>query len=81
MCLAVPMQISAIDQLSARCEARGTERDVSLFLLQDDLPVIGDFVMVSMGRALRKVSPEDAHLTWELLDQILDHSSGQAGLV
>lgn len=71
MCLAFPMRITAVDGLSARCEARGIYRDVSLFMLQDDLPVIGEFVMVSVGQAVRKVSPEDARLSWELYDLIL----------
>lgn len=71
MCLAYPMQITAIDGLSAHCEARGIERDISLFMLQDEPPGIGDYVMVSLGQAVRKVSPEDARLSWELYDQIL----------
>ncbi len=74
MCLAIPMQITAVNGLTARCEARGTEREVSLFLLQDELPILGDFVMISMSQAVRKVSPEDARLTWELLDQVLAQS-------
>lgn len=71
MCLAYPMQITAIDGLSAHCEARGVKRDVSLFMLRDEPPAIGDFVMVSLGQAVRRVSPEDARLSWELFDQIL----------
>ncbi len=71
MCLAYPMQITAIDGLSAHCEARGVERDVSLFMLRDEPPAVGDFVMVSLGQAVRRVSPEDARLSWELFDQIL----------
>lgn len=71
MCLAYPMQITAIDGLSARCEARGIEREISLFMLQDEPPGIGDYVMVSLGQAVRKVSAEDARLSWELYDQIL----------
>jgi len=76
MCLAYPMQITTIDGLSAHCEARGVERDVSLFMLRDDLPAIGDFVMVSLGQAVRRVSPEDARLSWELFDQILGAAPG-----
>jgi len=74
MCLAYPMQITAIDGLSAHCEARGVERDVSLFMLRDEPPAVGDFVMVSLGQAVRQVSPEDARLSWELFDQILGTS-------
>ncbi len=71
MCLAIPMCITAIDGLNARCEARGIFRDISLFMLMDDPPAIGDFVMVSVGQAVRKVSPEDAALSWEMYDLIL----------
>jgi hydrogenase expression/formation protein HypC len=71
MCLAIPMCITAVDGFSARCEARGVYRDISLFMLQDDPPIIGDFVMVSVGQAVRKVSPEDARLSWEMYDLIL----------
>jgi hydrogenase maturation factor len=30
------MQIKAVDGFTARCEAKGVERDVSLFMMQDD---------------------------------------------
>jgi hydrogenase expression/formation protein HypC len=71
MCLAIPMCITEVDGLNARCEARGAYRDISLFMLQDDLPCVGDFVMVSNGQAVRRVSPEEARLSWELWDLIL----------
>ncbi len=71
MCLAIPMCITSVDGLNARCEARGVFRDISLFMLQDDPPEIGEFVMVSVGQAVRKISPEDARLSWELYDLIL----------
>ena len=71
MCLAIPMCITEVDGLNARCEARGAYRDISLFMLQDDMPYVGDFVMVSNGQAVRRVSPEEARLSWELWDLIL----------
>ena len=37
VCLGIPMQVVAIDGYLARCTAKGVERDVSLFLLQDEL--------------------------------------------
>jgi hydrogenase expression/formation protein HypC len=77
MCLAIPMQIIAVDGLSARCEARGIEREISLFMLQDEPPAIGDYVMVSVGQAVRKVSEEDARLSWELYDLILAETPNQ----
>ena len=72
MCLGIPMQIVAIDGYNARCEAKGVEREVSLFMLQDDTVAVGDHVMVHVGYALQKLSAQEARSTWELLDQIVD---------
>jgi hydrogenase expression/formation protein HypC len=72
MCLGIPMQIVAIDGYNARCEAKGVEREVSLFMLQDDTVAVGDHVMVHVGYALQKLSAQEAQSTWELLDQIVD---------
>ncbi len=74
MCLAIPMQIETIDGFTARCQAKGVWRDVSLFMMQDEPPVVGDFVMVHVGYAIQKIAESDARTTWELLDQILEES-------
>jgi hydrogenase expression/formation protein HypC len=73
MCLGVPMQITAIDGLMARCQAKGVEREVSLFLLQDQTVVPGDFVMVHVGYAIQTMAPSAARSAWELLDEMLAH--------
>ena len=70
MCLAVPMQIKHVDGLDARCTVKGVERQVSLYMLQDDPPSIGDWVLIHVGYALQVVSAEDARETWDLLDQL-----------
>ena len=74
MCLAIPMQIESIDGFTARCQAKGVWRDVSLFMMQDALPAVGDFVMVHVGYAIQKVTESDARTAWQLLDQILEES-------
>jgi hydrogenase expression/formation protein HypC len=71
MCLAIPMQIVEIDGYNARCEAKGEERTVSLFLMQDEALAVGDYVMVHTGYAREKMSAEDARLAWELYDEML----------
>ncbi|OQW93614.1 MAG: hydrogenase assembly protein HypC [Beggiatoa sp. IS2] len=71
MCLGIPMQIIAINGFNARCTAKGIERDVSLFMLQHEPIAIGDFVMVHVGYALQKMTPQEAQSTWELLDEML----------
>jgi hydrogenase expression/formation protein HypC len=66
------MKIEAIDGFNARCSAKGAERVVSLFMLQDDLPSVGDYVMIQVGYAIRRVTEDEARASWELYDQILD---------
>lgn len=71
MCLGIPMQVVAVDGFLARCSAHGIERDVSLFLLQDAPVATGEFVLVHVGYAIQKMSPQEARSTWELLDEVL----------
>jgi len=71
MCLAVPMQITKIDGFNAHCVAKGVERDVSLFLLQDEAIKEGDYLLIHVGYAIQRISEEEALSTWELLDQML----------
>lgn len=70
MCLAVPMKVRSVDGFNAVCEAKGIEREVSLFMLQGDEVAPGDHVLVHVGYAIQKVSEEDARSAWELFDQI-----------
>ena len=72
MCLAIPMQIREVTGFTARCEARGVEREVSLFMLQGEPLAPGDHVLVHVGYAIQKVSPQEAASTWELFDEILE---------
>ena len=71
MCLAVPMQITRIDGFQCTCEARGIEREVSLFMLQDETLAPGDHILVHVGYAIQKVSEQDAADSWALFDEIL----------
>ena len=71
MCLGIPMQIKTIDGYLAVCEAKGIERQVNLFMLQDETVQQGDFVMVHVGYAIQKMSEEEAHSAWELYDEVL----------
>ena len=71
MCLGIPMQIQEIDGFTARCEAKGVGRDVSLFMMQEEKLDIDDFVVVHVGYAIQKISPQEAQTAWELYDQML----------
>lgn len=79
MCLGIPMRIVEIDGYTARCEARGVERAVNTFLMQDDTLAPGDMVMVHVGNAIQRITEADAATTWELFDQILAAEGGTPG--
>jgi len=65
------MQIVEINGYIARCQAKGVERDVSLFMMQDEPLSIGEYVMVHVGYAIQKITEQDARSSWELFDEIL----------
>ena len=71
MCLGIPMRVVEIDGYNARCEARGVERTVSLFMMQDDDIQVGDNLMIHVGYAIQKMTEEEARSAWEIYDEIL----------
>ena len=63
MCLAIPGQIVELfpeQPNAALIDVVGVRRKVDLGLLQDDLPVKGDWVLIHVGFAMSKISEEDA---------------------
>jgi hydrogenase expression/formation protein HypC len=63
MCLAIPGKIVelALDQAQVgTVEVTGVRRKVDLGLLQDDMPVVGDWVLIHVGFAMTKISEQDA---------------------
>ena len=79
MCLAVPMRIKSIEGFQCTCEARGIQREVSLFMLQDDSLRPGDHVLVHVGYAIQKVSEDDARASWTLFDEMLAAEAAATG--
>jgi len=65
------MQVREINGFVACCEAKGVQRDVSLFMLQDEPVSVDDFVVVHVGYAIQKITPQEAQTAWELYDQML----------
>jgi hydrogenase expression/formation protein HypC len=72
MCLGIPMQITAINGYTARCEARDVVRDVTLFMLQGENLEAGDYIVVHLGDAIQKITAQEARTAWELYDQMLE---------
>ncbi len=71
MCLGIPMKVVEINGFNARCEAKGVEREVSLFMLQDEDVQPGDYVMIHVGYAIQKMTAQEARSAWEIFDQML----------
>jgi hydrogenase expression/formation protein HypC len=81
MCLGIPMQIQSVDGFVARCTAKGAEREVNLFMLQDETIGVGDYVVVHLGHAISRMTEEEAAAAWEIYDAILAAQDGaRAGL-
>jgi hydrogenase expression/formation protein HypC len=63
MCLAIPGQVVELfpeQPTIALIDVVGVRRKVDLGLLQDNLPVKGDWVLIHVGFAMSKISEEDA---------------------
>ncbi|MGA7622961.1 MAG: HypC/HybG/HupF family hydrogenase formation chaperone [Candidatus Acidiferrales bacterium] len=63
MCLAIPgkiVEIASDNPNSALVDVVGMRRRVDLGLLQDDMPVSGDWVLIHVGFAMSKISEVDA---------------------
>jgi hydrogenase expression/formation protein HypC len=67
MCLAIPARILELEQGSDQAVVAlgGVRKPVSLALVDD--AAVGDYVLVHVGYALNKVSPEEAERTLALI--------------
>ena len=66
MCLALPAKVVAIDGVTdmATVALGEVKKEVSLALVED--VAVDDFVLIHVGYALNKVSPEEAERTLRL---------------
>ena len=64
------MQIKSINGYNAVCESRGIQRDASLLMMMDQDLRPGDFVMISVGNIISKISEQEALQAWALYDEI-----------
>ena len=63
MCLAIPgkiVELVAGQNLVGTVEVTGVRRKVQLGLLEDDMPKVGDWVLIHVGFAMSKISEQDA---------------------
>jgi hydrogenase expression/formation protein HypC len=69
MCLALPARVVAIDEAAdmATVAVGEIRKEVSLALVED--VEVDDFVLIHVGYALSKVSPQEAELTLQLFTE------------
>ncbi|HRX35929.1 MAG TPA: HypC/HybG/HupF family hydrogenase formation chaperone [Aestuariivirga sp.] len=66
MCLAIPAKILSLEgDAMAVVSFEGVKKRISLALVDD--AAVGDYVLIHVGFALHKVSPEDAERTLALM--------------
>jgi hydrogenase expression/formation protein HypC len=70
------MQVQEIDGLVARCiTADGAQSEVDITLMDDEPVEVGDFVLVHVGFAIRRVDPEEVRLSMDLDDDCSSEES------
>ncbi|WP_114417846.1 HypC/HybG/HupF family hydrogenase formation chaperone [Marinospirillum perlucidum] len=69
MCLAVPVAIEAlIDDQTARVNLGGIKKNINIALIDD--PQVGDYVILHVGVALKKLDQEEAERTLALFGEL-----------
>ncbi len=65
MCIAAPMKVVKIDGETVVAELGGTTKEARLDIV-DEMPVVGDYVIIHAGFALHRIDPEEAKITLQL---------------
>ncbi|MGQ9619254.1 MAG: HypC/HybG/HupF family hydrogenase formation chaperone [Candidatus Aminicenantia bacterium] len=70
MCLGIPMKVVRIEGDRAFAELGGSEKEISIALLED--LKVGDYVIVHAGFAIEKLDEKEALETLELIREIIE---------
>lgn len=76
MCLAIPMEVVKIENNRAWVSAGGTKREIRLDIV-DEMPEVGDYVIVHAGFALYRIDEETAKETLKLWDEMLGYEASE----
>jgi len=68
MCLAIPAKITEIKNNMGTIDMEGTQREVSLLLLED--AKVGDYVIVHAGFAIHKIDEAEARESLKVLREL-----------
>ncbi len=71
MCLGVPGRIVSMDDMVGVVDFWGVQREVALHIVDEPVKV-GDYVLVHVGFAIRRIPEEDIASTLEFFEQMAD---------
>ena len=72
MCLSIPSKVVHIDSENmATVDTMGVKRQVTLDLISEEVNV-GDYVLIHVGFAMNKIDKEDAELSIQAYQDIVD---------
>jgi hydrogenase expression/formation protein HypC len=74
MCLGVPGRVIEIEELTASVDFWGVKRKVRLETVDEPVRV-GDYLLVHVGFAIRRIPPEQIEETLELYNQLVTAAS------
>ena len=75
MCLAIPAKIIGIENEMGTIDMDGTQREVSLLLIED--AEIGDYVFVHAGFAIHKIDETEAMQSLKVLRDMASLEDGE----
>ena len=76
MCLAIPMEVVKIEKYNAWVSVGDVQKEVRLDLI-DEMPEIGDYVLVHAGFALHRIDEKTAMETLKLFEELLSHETSE----
>jgi len=69
MCLGIPGKIVSIDDMVGVVDFWGVRREVALHIV-DEPVVVGDYVLVHVGFAIRRIPPEEIDNTLAFFEEL-----------
>ncbi|MGA1864342.1 MAG: HypC/HybG/HupF family hydrogenase formation chaperone [bacterium] len=76
MCLAIPMEVVKIENYNAWVSVGDIQKEVRLELI-DEMPQVGDYVLVHAGFALHRIDEKTAMETLKLFEELLSNEASE----
>ncbi|MGA1839411.1 MAG: HypC/HybG/HupF family hydrogenase formation chaperone [bacterium] len=76
MCLAIPMEVVKIENYNAWVSVGDIQKEVRLELI-DEMPQVGDYVLVHAGFALHRIDEKTAIETLKLFEELLSNETSE----